>query len=259
MTIPADILTYVIGGIATIVTAIFKAFRFVHEGERGIKLQFGKAVRDRKGQPIVIEPGFVLLFPFIQTLSSHHVRQQSYRFPEQRVVLKDGLIFKICGMTIFRVVDVYRALFEIENVDNSIDDLCMAAIKDEVEQLTHEQLAQRDALSDRLRNMVKVRAAEWGIEILQLSLPECAPTPETANLLNARLGVKMRLDALEEGLKEHGLTIETVSPNLAAVLVGIPLVASTESPAGQTQPQSKLVQAKHHVEIHLENKQGDQD
>ena len=229
MSLPIETIGGIIGASITAVMGVFKAFRFVREGERGIKLQFGKAIRDEKGVPIVIEPGFVLLIPFMQTIAAHHVRQQSYRFPEQRVTLKDGLIYKVGGMVIFKVVDVYRALFEIESIDHSIDDLCMAAIKDELEQLTHERLTERDELSKKLLARVQKRAEEWGIEILQFSLPECAPTPETANLINANLSVKMRLDALTDGLKKHGLTIKDAGPNLAAVLIGIPLTATVVS------------------------------
>ncbi len=229
MALPTETLTSILGGAITAFFGIFKAFRFVREGERGVKVQFGKVVRDANNKPIIIEPGFVFLIPFMQVLSAHHVRQQSYRFPEQHITLKDGLIYRIGGMVIFKVNDVYKALFEIESIDHSIDDLCMAAIRDELQKLNHEDLNDLDKVSKSLLERIKTRAGEWGIEILQFSLPECAPTPETANILNAALGVKLRLEALKKGLEAHKLTLQTVNPNLAAVLVGIPLTATISS------------------------------
>jgi regulator of protease activity HflC (stomatin/prohibitin superfamily) len=229
MALPTETLTSILGAGVTTIFGIFKAFRFVREGERGVKVQFGKVLRDANNQPKIIEPGFVFLIPFMQVIASHHVRQQSYRFPEQHITLKDGLIYRIGGMVIFKVDDVYKALFEIENIDHSIDDLCMAAIRDELQKLNHEDLNDLDKVSKSLLERVMARASEWGIKILQFSLPECAPTPETANLLNAALGVKLRLEALKTGLEAHKLSLTTVDPNFAAVLVGIPLTATITS------------------------------
>lgn len=229
MAIPQESLTGVIGSLVAAIMGVFKAFRFVKEGERGIKLQFGRAMRDSAGNPIIIEPGFVLLIPFVQTLSKHHVRQQSYRFPEQRITLKDGLIYQIGGMIVFKVIDIYKALFEIDNIDRSIDDIGMAAIRDELQQVSHEELCNLEAISGKLHARLKARTSEWGVDVIQFSLPVCAPTPETANLINASLGVKLRLKALVDGLKEYGLTIKEVSHNLLAVLVGIPLTATVSS------------------------------
>jgi regulator of protease activity HflC (stomatin/prohibitin superfamily) len=205
-----DILS-ILGSVAASVLGLHKAFRFVREGERGVKLQFGRAVRDKTGQPKIIEPGFVLLFPFVQTLVSHHVRQQSYRFPAQHITLKDGLIYKIGGMVIYRVNNVYKALFDIENIDHSIDDLGMAAIRDELQQLRHEELSDLTTVSGNLLRRIRDRTTDWGIEVIQFSLPECAPTPETANLINAGLGVKMRLDALKRELGTHNMSLEYIT------------------------------------------------
>ncbi len=208
---------------------ITKAFKFVREGERGIKLQFGRAVRNADGSPRIIEPGFVLLIPFVQTLQRHHIRQQSRRCADQHVTLKDGLIYRIGGMVIFKVVDIYKALFEIDNIDDSIDELCMAAIRDELQPIGHEELSDLETISRRLKARVETRAREWGVEILQFSLPECAPTPETANLINAALGVELRLRALEAGFRKRNISWDSVPANLVAVLVGTPMVATASS------------------------------
>ena len=232
MNVPAETIGTVLASSLAAITGAFKAFQFVQEGERGIKLTFGKAVRDEKGVPKVIDPGFIVLIPFVQRLAKHHVRQQSYRFPEQHVTLKDGLIYRVGGMVIYKVNDVYKALFEIDSIDNSIDDLCMATIRDELQTLNHEDLQSLDEVSKKLLARVKSRAGEWGIELLDFRLPECAPTPETANLINASIGVRMRLAALDEELRKYQMTLQTVPPNLAAVLVGIPVATTINSDRG---------------------------
>jgi regulator of protease activity HflC (stomatin/prohibitin superfamily) len=242
MALPTESLSAILGGGISSIFAIFKSFRFVHEGERCVKVQFGKVVRNANNEPRILEPGFVFLIPFAQSIRSHHVRQQSYRFPEQHITLADGLIYRICGMVIFKVEDVYKALFEIESIDHSIDDLCMSAIRDELQKMKHDELSDLDKVSQKLIERVKARANEWGIKIIQFSLPECAPTPETANLLNAALGVKLRLTALKKGLEEQQMSLKTVNPNFAAVLVGIPLTATVAASPVQANHPTQTVE-----------------
>lgn len=222
-----EIITTLITSIVGTILAFFKAFKFIQEGERGIKLRFGKAVRDNQGNPKVIEPGFVLLIPFVETLQRHHVRQQTYRFPSQRITLKDGLIFNVSAMALFRVYDIYKALFEIEDLDNSVDDICMAALRDELRMITHSELQENsEKISENLLARIKQRGAEWGVEFAQFSLTDSAPTAETANLINAEIAVRYRLNALKKELDKDGTPLNSLNPVLAAVLVGIPMVAS---------------------------------
>ena len=97
-----------------LIITFFKTFKFVHEGELGIKLRFGKAVRNRDKSPKVIYPGFVILIPCVESLKRHHVRQQSAQFKNQKIMTKDGLIFSVSAMVMYRIRDVYNALFQIE-------------------------------------------------------------------------------------------------------------------------------------------------
>lgn len=227
-----DISVSLVAAVISAGTAAFKSIRFVHEGEKGIKLRFGRAIRDSKGIPKIIEPGFAILIPFVDTLRRHHVRQNSYRFAEQRIMLKDGLIFTVSGMVVFKVDDVYRALFEICNIDQSIDDIAMAAVRDEVGALNHDELKDTAAISNRLVERIRKRCDEWGIQVIQFSLTDCAPTPETANLLNAEIGLRLRVEALEKVLKGRTDALFTkFNSTLIAALIGVPVMTSLQNAA----------------------------
>lgn len=212
-----------IGGIVT----FFKSFRFVQEGERGLKVRFGKVVRNRDRTPKIIEPGFVLMIPWIETLKRRHVRQQTLQFEKQRILLPSGLIFEVSATVIFRVKDIYKALFDIDELDASLQDYCMAVLRDEFSQHErHEDLARTEEVSERLIERVRIRADEWGVEFISFSLTNSAPTPESAQLVGAKIGALLRMEALAAAAGGHGFTVHSLPPGLASVLVGIPVVAS---------------------------------
>lgn len=218
------LLQIVVAGGSAVVAGV-KAFKFVQEGELGIKLRFGRAMLDEEGEPKVIPPGFVLLIPFIETLRRRHVRQQTLRLANQRIMISDGLIFNISAVVIFRVKDVYRALFEIDDLDQSLSDLSMGVLRDVLSGKSHTELYDLDVIAAELLEQLREKAEEWGVEFNQFKLTDCAPTNETALLVNARAAVRMRVEALES-VRDRIEDFDGLSPTLAAALVGVPLTTS---------------------------------
>lgn len=210
------------------ITAIFKTIKFVHEGERGIRLRFGKAHRDSNRRPVVYDPGFMLLIPFVDTLRRRHVRQQTLKFENQLIMLQSGLIFNVSAIVMFRVSDVYKALFEINELDDSISDLSMGILRDEISRRNYQELFDTKSISENLFSALKEKAEEWGVEFIMFKLTNCAPTPETANLVNVRIGTELKAAALIKGAEQLGLTVGDLNSSLGAVLVGMPLVATVQ-------------------------------
>lgn len=64
-----------------------------------------------------------------------------------------------------------------------------------------------------------------------------SPTQETAPLINAEQGVKLKIAALKAGLSDLNGEINNLPPILAAALIGVPMVSSV---GGET-AQSKMV------------------
>ncbi len=238
-----QVLLAVGGGIYT----LLKSIKFVQEGELGIKLRFGKAVRVN-GVPKVIPPGFVLLIPFVDTLRRQHVRQQTLRLDNQKVMIAQGLIFNVSAVVMFRIRDIYRALFEINDLNRALVDLSMGLLRDELAHKTHLELTDIEGISTGLLGRLKSHADEWGVEFIQFKLTDCAPTVETAPLINAQIGVTMKLNALETASAKLGVKLSDLSPVLAAALVGVPMVTAIADQGEQVVQRIKNVAAERRAE-----------
>ncbi|MBX2866474.1 hypothetical protein KTR10_00720 [Candidatus Kaiserbacteria bacterium] len=209
--------------------ALFQSFRFVQEGSLGLKLRFGKVVRTRDGTPKVIKPGFVWMIPFVETLRRRHVRQQEVTLDEQVITLKSGLTFRVAGALYFRVNDIYKALFEIEMLDESIEQLAMGVLRDKIAQRKdHHDLADTEVISREIFKTIKERTDEWGISLIDFRLTTVAPTPESAPIVNLEAAAEMRAEVLKKtATKMEVPPDEIVASGLGAVMIGAPLVAST--------------------------------
>ena len=211
------------------IVGAFKSIKFVQEGSRGLKLRFGKVVRNRDGTPKVIEPGFVLMIPFIETLQRRHVRQQEVTLEEQTITLKSGLTFRVAGAVYFRVGDVYKALFDIEQLDESIEQLSMGVLRDEVAKHdNHHDLSDTEKIAHEIFEKIKERTDTWGVALIDFRLTTCAPTAESAPIVNLESAATMRIKVIQDVAKKLGTTTaQLIRSGMAAILVGAPMVASS--------------------------------
>jgi regulator of protease activity HflC (stomatin/prohibitin superfamily) len=211
------------GQLATVavllVMALLLSLRFVKEGERGLVLRFGQVVR-KNGKPRIMEPGFLFLVPKVDSLVRRHVRQQTIELNEQEVILKDNTIWVVSAVVFFRVKDIYKALFEIDDLDGGVRNLCMGELRTVLQNLPkYEAIKEIDSVSRALMDSVARSADEWGIEIINFRLTNCMPTAETATFVTAQTAVSARVKALQDAGVLH-------DPQLAAALLGAPVVAS---------------------------------
>lgn len=222
-----------LSGLTGAVISVAQSIRFVHEGEQGLKLRFGKVVRSQgTGNPRIINPGWVWMIPFVDKLYRHHVRQQTLRMSDQCIVLKDGMSFTVGAVVFFRIIDIYAALFQIDNFERSLDDLCCSALRDEFTQRTHTQISNTIEISEKLLADVRETAELWGIRIAQFRIINCEPLPAAAQLINLEGAVQLKLQALEKAAEKLGCRLTEIPPQLAAVFLGIPMTAVAAAEVG---------------------------
>ena len=222
----AELIKILIPALGALFVGAFKSIKFVQEGEKGCRLRFGKVPKNKEGKAKIIDPGFVFLIPFVEKLKRHHVRQQTHRLSDQEVMIKDGLIFNVSAVVIFRVTDIYKALFEIDVLDKSIVDLCMGIMRDVLTEKKYDELANMEDISNELLRRLKEKASEWGVEFIQFNLTDCAPTKDTAAIVSVEAGVRLKMAALKKAAEELECEVNELPPELAAALVGIPMVTS---------------------------------
>ncbi len=209
--------------------SLLSTLRFVNEAEQGVRLRFGRVVRDRQGEPKILEPGFIFIIPVIENLRKHHTREQPLTLADQTIILKDRSVFRVGAAAYFRIHNVYRALFDIDNVELALSNFCMGVLRDELQKLEDvEGILDTEALSKKIYDEVHEKAEEWGIELTDFKIMNCAPSAETASYLNAGAAVKAR----HEALKKVGVT----DPQMAAALLGAQTVNTVTAVSDTAMP-----------------------
>lgn len=223
----------VLGGI---VTAI-RSFRFVQEGQRALKLRFGKA-RKKQGEYYVVEPGLRILIPYAERFAITHVRQRTINMPSQTIVLSDDTVFEVSAVLHCRVkdspIDLYSALFETTDLEGSLSDYGLLMVREVVGDKTYKDLfgESRQGIGEELRAQMQLQADQWGVEIIKFELSDCKPNEGSVRLIQTAAQTRFKVMALQQAAELLGGgegSAHDIEPALASVLVGTPMVVSHEA------------------------------
>jgi regulator of protease activity HflC (stomatin/prohibitin superfamily) len=217
----AEIALSLLGGGGT----LFNSYKLVKEGEKGIKLRFGRAVKSRSGpnsgNPKEYEPGLTLLIPFVDSMYTRHIRVQTIELQGQTITIEKGLSYIVDAVVRFKVKNIYNALFVVDNLDAVMNNVSMGVLRDVLApSKTPQEMNHTEEMSKKLTEALKVHQSEWGVEIEAFTVISCVPTVESQQIVTAAAGAKMRMEALDEALGK-GKAFE--HPTLAAALVGVPV------------------------------------
>lgn len=220
--------------IAGAIGGAVKGSKFVQEGQRGLKLRFGKVIRTRLGAPKIVNPGFIFVIPAIEHLHWTHVRTRTLNLPSQEIMLKDKLVFNVSGLLQVQVIDsaeaVYAVLFEVNGFNDTIVDYAAGVLRDVVAEQTYETASDRETIAETVSNRIREQLAEWGGLLIDFRLTDCAPTAESGRAILLSVQTRMRAEALSAAAKQLSgdVGVQALHPTVSAALVGTPVVTALD-------------------------------
>lgn len=165
----------------------------VETGTLGLKFSFGRATR-------VCEPGFHPLIPYLQTIRALPSRARTLELPQQQVTTLDGLVYDVDASLVYRVVDVRKALVEIDDVEKGMQQMLGMAVQEVLRGLDRARLSVSSELDLALQSNLTRRLEPWGVHVDRAALVTINPTAQTARVtqLEGRFRARERALAILE-------------------------------------------------------------
>jgi len=140
------------------------SIRQVNQYERGVKFQLG---RYRK----IMEPGWRLVFPIFQSMTKVDIRVKAVDVPDQDAITKDNVTVNVNAVLYYKVTSADRAILEVEHFYYAVSQLAQTTMRDVVGEVTlDELLSNRDAISQRIQQIVDAATDPWGIKVVSVDL-----------------------------------------------------------------------------------------
>lgn len=145
---------------------VVASIRQVNQYQRGIKFTLGVFSS-------VMQPGWRLVFPVIQTYQKVDIRTKAVDVPDQNAITRDNVSVRVNAVIYYKVSDAARAILEIENFQYAISQYAQTTMRNIVGEVTlDELLTGRDRIADRIRQIVEKETDAWGLQVLNVELKD---------------------------------------------------------------------------------------
>ncbi len=153
----------------------------------------------------VLNPGLNFIIPFIdkpKTIYTRRVettvggrylvrntvtsvidlREQVYDFPSQQVITRDNVTTEINALLYFQITDPKKAVYEIANLPNAIENLTQTSLRNVIGELElDETLTSRDTINTKLQAILDDATNKWGVKVNRVELQDITP-PESVRV-----------------------------------------------------------------------------
>ncbi len=148
------------------------SIRQINQYERGVKFTFGKFSS-------IMEPGWRIVWPVIQTYQKIDVRTKAVDVPDQNAITRDNVSVRVNAVIYYKVSDASKAVIEVEDFKYAISQYAQTTMRNIVGEVTlDELLSSRDKIADRIREIVDKETDAWGLKVQNVELKDVSLPPE---------------------------------------------------------------------------------
>lgn len=152
--------------IIIIVVIIIISLRQVDQYQRGVMLTMGRFSGTKN-------PGWRLVVPVFQKMIKVDMRVKAVDVPDQKAITKDNISVNVNAVIYYRIISAEKAILEVEDFFHAMSQLAQTTMRNVVGEVElDELLANRDQISDKIRNIVDKISDEWGIKVDNVELKD---------------------------------------------------------------------------------------
>jgi regulator of protease activity HflC (stomatin/prohibitin superfamily) len=154
-------------GVVIFLLILFLSFlRQVNQYQRGVMFTMGRYVGTKK-------PGWRMVVPIFQMMKKVDMRVKAVDVPNQEAITKDNVSCAINAVIYYKVSDASKAIIEVENFFFAVSQLAQTTMRNvagEVE--LDELLTNREAVSQKIKDIVDQKTDPWGIKVESVDLKD---------------------------------------------------------------------------------------
>lgn len=143
---------------------ILSGIKVIYEYERGIKFTMGRF-------STMMSPGLNIVIPIFQTYQKVDIRVKTVDVPKQDCITRDNVSVNVDAVTYYYVFDVKKSILDVEDFYYAMSQLSQTTMRDVVGEVSlDELLANRDQISEKIRNIIDKASDSWGLKVERVEL-----------------------------------------------------------------------------------------
>lgn len=125
------------------------------------------------------------------------LRTQTIDTKKQDVITKDSVILEIDAVLYFKVVDVMKATYNVQDYKNAMMLLVQTSVRNEIAKMTMEEaLSSKEKMNQNLAKSLDEATDDWGVKVERVEIKDMKPSAKMAEAME-----KERVAELERKAK----------------------------------------------------------
>lgn len=159
-----------------VLALLIKSLRVANQYERSVVFRLGKFNR-------TAGPGLYFVWPFIEWLTKLDLRTITADVEQQEGITRDNVPIKVDAVIWYRIVDPERAVMEVKNVSNAVEQVSLTTLRTVLGQHTLDDILKaQDTLAEVMQKSIDSVTEPWGVkvELVQMKNVEIPPSMQRA-------------------------------------------------------------------------------
>ena len=161
---------------ALVLALLIKSLQVANQYERSVVFRLGKFNR-------TAGPGLYFIWPFIEWLTKLDLRTITADVEQQEGITRDNVPIKVDAVIWYRIVDPERAVMEVKNVSNAVEQVSLTTLRTVLGQHTLDDILKaQDTLAEVMQKSIDSVTEPWGVkvELVQMKNVEIPPSMQRA-------------------------------------------------------------------------------
>ena len=188
-------------------------FVVVYDGQHALKFTLGRA-----GQ--VVGPGVHWKWPIVQKYSVRETKDTTIELEPQTIQLHDDLVYTVGARAVYQIVDLRRAMIEVDNLVTGLKNRMVLAVQRVVKVQDRQSIRDLTAMVAEVKRELGPVQEQWGIRIREFGFSTFSPTPETLEITQLRKLAEEKLGLFRQ-FRAAGVSTEAAVALIAGSVVSI--------------------------------------
>jgi len=124
-----------------------------------------------------LEPGLSFIVPLLDSVVlEDSLREQTLDIEPQRAITKDNVNLEVDAIIYWRIYDLKRTYYAIEDVEFAMQELVITTLRSEVGKTDFQELfSSRDTINSALLDVLDEATAPWGLKVNRVEIQKLDP------------------------------------------------------------------------------------
>lgn len=193
--------------------AVTGVFVVVYDGQHGLKFTLGRAQN-------VVGPGVHWKWPIFQKYAVRETKHTTLDLEPQVIQLSDDLVYEVDCKVVYQIVDLRKAMIEIDDLVAGLRNRVVMAVQHIVQQQDRQSVKDTERLTELVRADLRPVEVQWGVRILQFGFSNISPSPATLEITQLDLLAREKL-TLYRMFRAEGLGDEAAVALISGAVIAL--------------------------------------